>query len=184
MARETTFKFTKDNGTEYPARFKDSEIKIYVPESLEEFKRDRLDPSANADDVVMGFINGQGVLLTLQKDAKEYLNRFEAKPAEGDTPAREEVDVATAIAATEKYIAERRFGAPRVKGEGKTGKVAKAEAKAAQAETKANALAGFVLTMYRGLNRSQRKTAREDILAGSADHGITAEQLDAVDAEG
>ena len=163
--REVKYTFTKENGLEYPARFKGQAVTYQLPETLDEFRSARIAPDANADDVIMGAINGQGLSLTIQKSLKD-----KAASIADDVPLED------AVATLTDHAANFRLGAPRAKGEGtgrKNGKVAAAEAKADAAVTAA-------LDLYRTMPRNLRSKVRDQLLASNV---VTAEELDAVDAE-
>lgn len=176
---QVTFKLTKDNGLEYPARFKGSEVTYDLPDTLEEFRTTRVDTAVATDEEKFGKlvaerINGQGTSLTIQKAVKDFLAsaKVEGKAAEGDTPAVEALSIEDALRAATDFAAAFRFGAAREAGTGKpNGKVKAAEAARDAAVEEA-------LELYTMMPKNLRAKARERMLAkGTA----TAEQLDAID---
>lgn len=179
---QVTFKLTKDNGLEYPARFKGAEITYDLPDTLEEFRATRVDAAVAADEEKFGKlvaerINGQGTSLTIQKSVKDFLAsaKVEGKPADGDTPATEPLSLEDAIKAATDHAAAFRFGAPREPSTGKPNGKVKA------AEQARDAAVEEAIEMYAMLPKNLRAKARERLLAGKS--GVTAEQLDAVDAK-
>jgi hypothetical protein len=161
--RETTFKLRE--GSEFPVRFAGHEVTYNVPQTLDEI-RALLAPEANEEEVIVGFFNGQGYNLTVQKAIKAYLATDEAA----------KLDVGEALSAAVTKATEGQLGAPRVKGEGKGTKVARAEAKAEGATEGA-------LAMYRAMPAKLRAQLREQVIETSKG-AITADMLDSIDAEG
>ena len=112
----------------------------------------------------------QGGHLNRQKAIKDGL----ADEALKDTP------VAEAIA---KVVRETKLDFVKIpgtrRGEGRAGKVAKAEAKAAQAEKKADALKRALIEQYRLVPKASRAKFAESLVASGA---LTQEELDEANA--
>jgi len=172
MAQQTTFELKKDNGLEYPARFKGLKFTYTLPTTLDEFRQSRVSTAegVNADEVILNAINGQGLSLTIQKFIKDTLN----------DEAYKDRDAEEVRADVEKKAEEFRLGAPRKRGEGKSGKVAAAEAAKAKAEADRDSARATARDMYLALPRTQRAKVRGMILAGGQ---FTEAELDAMDAE-
>lgn len=126
---------------------------------------ERFAPEADFATVLVAKVIGQGLNLDIQKSIKDYLS---------DTnTAHKELSVEEALAAATAAAAEWRAGTPRAKGEGRSGKVAAAEARASTAINTA-------LDMYRNLDGALRAQYRPMLINGGM---ATAEELDRVEAE-
>jgi hypothetical protein len=171
MATERKFKLKK--GTEFPEAYAGIEVRYTTPDTLAEIEG-LIDPSVPADkreSVIVSGFNGQGYSLSVQKRIKDLLNTKEAAArlkagGPGDTAPEIAQDMAD-------KASKEKLGAPRAKGEGTSGKVAKAEAKAEAATSTAR-------NMYLKMPAAMRKQFRPELLAAGT---FTEEQLDEMDAE-
>jgi hypothetical protein len=197
---ENKFK-TKNTGKEYPARLEGLEFTYQTPDGVagatvadvqtalqsgealpEPFRQTlvnilgTMDDAADAGEILARKYNGQGYDLDWQKALKDFLGREEEGRNVHVDRTPEEVQ-ALAV----EHMRPFRVTVPtRGAGTGGKSKVARAEARAAQAEEKLGSAAEQILGMYRGLNKGARRTFRDQILAGGI---VTSEQLDEVDAE-
>jgi hypothetical protein len=157
---EVTYDLSKTK--EVPERFRTAEVKFNLPSTVEEI-RALVHEEANFDEVLVGYFNGQGYRLGVQKRIKDLLASKDWEGLDAEEGIRKAVEQAT----TEK------LGAPRQRAAGGTkGKVAKAEAAAEQARTSA-------LEMYKAMPQALRKKFRQQLLDAGT---LTAEQLDEADA--
>jgi hypothetical protein len=124
---------------------------------------ERFAPDADFAEVLIAKINGQGLRLDVQKTIKDYLSDTNA--------AHKELTLEEALAAATQVAADYRAGTPRAKGEGKSSKVAKAEARASAAVNTA-------LDMYKNLDGALRAQYRPMLISGGM---ATAEELDEID---
>ena len=160
---EVTYDLSKTK--EIPERFRSGEVKYNLPSTIEEI-RGLVAEGVDADEVIVAGFNGQGYRLSIQKRIKDILASDAVKEMDGPAGIAHAVQVATS----------EKLGAPRARGTGGSkGKVAQAEAKAASA-------VDTILDMYRQMPAALRKKFRPQILEKNPQ--VTAEQLDAVDAEG
>lgn len=164
--REVTFKLKK--GTEFPEVFAGLEARYSVPETMAELRERFAAEVTDVDAAIVAGFNGQGYSLGIQKKIKDALN----SKAVGERLAAKE-DPAAIVADVAAKVSAEKIGAPRVKGEGKKDKVAKAEAKAEAATNAAR-------DMYLKMSAAQRKQFRPMLLAQGT---FTEEELNSMDAE-
>jgi hypothetical protein len=156
----------KADAKEYASRFGGNVLNVPNIRTMDEL-RQYVDPTATFDDVLLGLVRGQGTTLSFQKVAKEYLH-----------DVGKDVNVEEALKGAQAAIDNHRFGAPRQRGSGRTGKTAAAEARANAAEERAQGLQQQLLAAYNLMPKASRKAFRTDLLAGGQ---VTEEQLDAID---
>lgn len=169
---ENTLKLS-DKGTEYPSRFGGNEVTYATLEpvagdphaTLDRFLADFCAPDLTPEqqaEVVADYFNGYGLTYRRNGIVKRVLASDDVK----------ELSVEDAIARAVTAANEDRVGVVAKKGTGKSGKVAKAEAKAEAATTAAR-------EMYMGLTASQRKQFRPMLIAQGT---FTEQELDEMDA--
>lgn len=134
---------------------------------------------ADFAEVLAGKVTGQGLRLDIQKEVKDFLGARPTDDTETIEVDGEQVLIRTApveavLAAAQQVAMDYRLGTPRKKGTGGAkGKVAQAEAKAAK-------VANTAVEMYKQLPAEIRAQYRDSLIATGS---VTAEELDAVDAE-
>lgn len=167
--RQTTFKLNK--GSEYPERFKGHEVRLDVPETMDELRGFVAQDAPDADAAIVGAVNGQGLLLTMQKTVKSTLASDDVK----------ELDVPAALEAARKAAQGTRIGAPRARGEGRASKVSKLTAEKEQLASKVDAALEAVQNAYLTMPKGMRKSYGEQLVTAGV---LTAEQVEELDNRG
>ena len=163
----------KKGGKEFPDRFGGQELTYSYPDTLEEVYAlipDPLPEGITREAIILSKILGQGIHLDIQKDGKDALN----------DEAVAQMDVAGGLAYAQNQMTTYRLPVPGTKrGEGKAGKVAKAEARATKAEQDAEAAKQELREAYSLLPRNARAKFAANLVARGV---FTQEEIAALDA--